>query len=82
MKLMSCLGNTYTILTSTSYDKNEKEQTMKEKATFGGGCFWCIEAIYKLVNGVSAVTSGYAGGGTKNPTYTSKSVVDIPAMQK
>ena len=42
---------------------------MKEKATIGGGCFWCTEAIYKLVNGVSAVTSGYAGGKTKNPTY-------------
>lgn len=42
---------------------------MIEKATIGGGCFWCTEAIYKLVNGVSAVTSGYAGGKTENPTY-------------
>ncbi|MBN2048517.1 MAG: peptide-methionine (S)-S-oxide reductase MsrA [Anaerolineaceae bacterium] len=42
---------------------------MNEKATLGGGCFWCIEAIYKLVDGVTAVTSGYAGGKTPNPTY-------------
>lgn len=38
-------------------------------ATFGGGCFWCIEAVYKKIPGVSAVASGYAGGTTKNPTY-------------
>jgi peptide-methionine (S)-S-oxide reductase len=42
---------------------------MIEKVTLGGGCFWCIEAIYKLVNGVTSVTSGYAGGKTVNPTY-------------
>lgn len=42
---------------------------MIEKATIGGGCFWCVEAIYKLVNGVTAVTSGYAGGTKVNPTY-------------
>ena len=37
--------------------------------TIGGGCFWCLEAVYQLVEGVKAVTSGYAGGHTKNPTY-------------
>ena len=42
---------------------------MKELATLGGGCFWCIEAIYKLVEGVSTVTSGYAGGRIANPDY-------------
>ncbi len=42
---------------------------MTEKATIGGGCFWCIEAIYKLVKGVTNVTSGYAGGATVNPSY-------------
>jgi peptide-methionine (S)-S-oxide reductase len=40
-----------------------------EKATLGGGCFWCIEAVYKRVEGVRSVTSGYAGGSTPNPTY-------------
>lgn len=40
-----------------------------EKATFGGGCFWCIEAPLQLLSGVHSVTSGYAGGFTKMPTY-------------
>lgn len=40
-----------------------------EKATFGGGCFWCTEAIFLEVKGVKQVVSGYAGGSTKNPTY-------------
>ena len=38
-------------------------------ATFGGGCFWCTEAIFERVPGVVSVTSGYAGGDTPNPTY-------------
>ncbi|MEJ2004233.1 MAG: peptide-methionine (S)-S-oxide reductase MsrA [Cyclobacteriaceae bacterium] len=39
------------------------------KATFGGGCFWCIEAAIQLLNGVFEVEPGYAGGKIKNPTY-------------
>jgi peptide-methionine (S)-S-oxide reductase len=38
-------------------------------ATFGGGCFWCLEAVYDRIEGVVSVTSGYAGGTAKNPTY-------------
>lgn len=38
-------------------------------ATFGGGCFWCIEAIVQRLKGVEKVVSGYTGGNTKNPTY-------------
>jgi peptide-methionine (S)-S-oxide reductase len=40
-----------------------------EKATLGGGCFWCVEAIFQEVVGVHSVVSGYAGGETENPTY-------------
>lgn len=40
-----------------------------EKATFGGGCFWCTEAIYNKVNGVISAISGYSGGSVKNPGY-------------
>ena len=40
-----------------------------ELATFGGGCFWCVEAIFERVNGVQTVRSGYSGGHVENPTY-------------
>jgi peptide-methionine (S)-S-oxide reductase len=40
-----------------------------ETVTLGGGCFWCIEAVLLNLQGVQSVTSGYAGGTTKNPTY-------------
>jgi peptide-methionine (S)-S-oxide reductase len=39
------------------------------RATFGGGCFWCIEAVFERIPGVKAAVSGYAGGHVKNPTY-------------
>ena len=45
---------------------------MKDKleiATFGGGCFWCVEAIFERVNGVQQVESGYSGGHVINPDY-------------
>ena len=40
-----------------------------ETATLGGGCFWCVEAVYQRVDGVIDVKLGYAGGHVKNPTY-------------
>jgi len=40
-----------------------------ETATLGGGCFWCLEALYKTLEGVVAVKSGYTGGHVANPTY-------------
>lgn len=40
-----------------------------EKALLGGGCFWCIEAIYNRVKGVQSAISGYAGGAWSNPSY-------------
>lgn len=40
-----------------------------EKATFAGGCFWCVEAVFKEIKGVKSVSSGYCGGTTGNPTY-------------
>ncbi len=40
-----------------------------ELATFGGGCFWCVEAIFDRVTGVQKVISGYSGGTVSNPTY-------------
>ncbi len=40
-----------------------------EKATLGGGCFWCLEAVYQELRGVSEVVSGYTGGQVDNPSY-------------
>ena len=48
-------------------DKTQSQQT--ELATFGAGCFWCVEAIYQRVSGVVDIESGYAGGHVINPTY-------------
>jgi peptide-methionine (S)-S-oxide reductase len=40
-----------------------------DKATLGGGCFWCLEAVYQEVEGVKSIVSGYAGGHVQNPSY-------------
>ena len=40
-----------------------------EKIVLGGGCFWCIEAVFEKINGVIKVESGYAGGNKVNPSY-------------
>ncbi len=50
-------------------NQNETLAVDKEFATFGAGCFWGVEAIFKGVDGVIKVTSGYSGGEMKNPTY-------------
>jgi peptide-methionine (S)-S-oxide reductase len=42
---------------------------MTETAIFGGGCFWCTEAVFKMLTGVVSVDPGYAGGKTEHPTY-------------
>jgi peptide-methionine (S)-S-oxide reductase len=44
-------------------------QPARELATLGGGCFWCLEAVFKDLRGVESVVSGYAGGDVENPTY-------------
>jgi len=46
-------------------DKNESTKT----ATFGAGCFWCVEAVFQQLEGVEKVTSGYMGGQLEDPTY-------------
>jgi peptide-methionine (S)-S-oxide reductase len=48
---------------------NTTEPRTTERAVLGGGCFWCMEAVFERLPGVIAVTSGFAGGQTPNPTY-------------
>jgi peptide methionine sulfoxide reductase msrA/msrB len=51
-------------------DSNVSLVFEKEKTIYlGGGCFWCVEAVFKMIKGVSSVVSGYAGGQTENPKY-------------
>jgi peptide-methionine (S)-S-oxide reductase len=45
------------------------EQSPREVTTLGGGCFWCLEAVYDELKGVEDVVSGYAGGNVANPSY-------------
>lgn len=44
-------------------------ETMIKTIAFGGGCFWCTEAVFKMLKGVSSVLPGYSGGQSANPTY-------------
>jgi len=53
---------------AASEAKNPTPAT-SETLTLGGGCFWCLEAVFDELKGVSSVVSGYAGGHVKNPTY-------------
>jgi|ERR1019366_1986902 peptide-methionine (S)-S-oxide reductase len=46
-----------------------QQRNKMDTATFGAGCFWCVEAQFQLLNGVSSVTSGFTGGTIKNPSY-------------
>jgi len=60
-----CLAQTKPI-TKT---KTMTEKATLETATFGTGCFWCTEAVFQQLEGVSKVTSGYSGGSVESPTY-------------
>lgn len=53
----------------TEREMSESAKGKTETAVFGGGCFWCIEAVYERIDGVKSVVSGYAGGTKPDPTY-------------
>jgi peptide-methionine (S)-S-oxide reductase len=65
--LLACLSGFASIYGAEMNDTPSSSHL--ETAVFGGGCFWCLDAQFKLVKGVKSVVSGYAGGKTKNPTY-------------
>ena len=79
--LMICLTFSFTSC-QTKKNKTDKQQNVinatpievplkdgMARAYFASGCFWCVEAVYESVTGVSEVINGYSGGHTKNPTY-------------
>jgi|TARA_B110000238_G_C15960832_1_gene367328 peptide-methionine (S)-S-oxide reductase len=68
------------VLVSCTVQGQKQKTTIKDKitttvnmelATFGGGCFWCTEAIFEQLEGVLMVESGYSGGHVENPSYNS-----------
>lgn len=78
-QLLALLVSTATVLTPFADAAEKKVNTesapanpsssARENVTFGGGCFWCLEAVFQRLKGVKSVVSGYAGGSVPNPTY-------------
>ena len=67
--LASCEPQTVMNPTDMQVAKTPEIPAGAETATLGAGCFWCIDAAYRQLDGVYSATSGYMGGSTKNPTY-------------
>jgi peptide-methionine (S)-S-oxide reductase len=65
--LMACSGPSSSKRTNDMIEKESKAVT--DTATFGAGCFWCVEAVFQRLEGVVKVVSGYSGGHVKNPAY-------------
>jgi methionine-S-sulfoxide reductase len=63
----------FAIIAQTTIAQNKPKTTNNmsnlETITIGGGCYWCVEAVYEKLNGVQSVVSGFAGGKTANPSY-------------
>ena len=55
-------------LSLSGFAQNKKASTL-ETITLGGGCYWCVEAVYENLDGVKSVVSGFSGGNVANPTY-------------
>jgi peptide-methionine (S)-S-oxide reductase len=70
MKKLAALLFLTISLSLSAAEGNDMSEKL-EKATLGGGCFWCLEAVFEDVRGVVNVVSGYAGGHTENPDYRS-----------
>ena len=64
--LIAILATTDLLSNSTMHPQTPAKEDI---ATLGGGCFWCLEAVYEQLEGVHEVTSGYMGGTLENPSY-------------
>ncbi len=68
LSLLSCAQKNPSALTTANINRMTTD-IKTDTATFGAGCFWCVEAIFQQLDGVLKVTSGYSGGAIVNPTY-------------
>jgi methionine-S-sulfoxide reductase len=66
-KIILLLSLLYSAAEAQNIKKMPNDYT--EKITLGGGCYWCIEAVFQMLNGVVKVESGFSGGQVKNPSY-------------
>lgn len=69
LSLLSTFGCTTSLNTTKPLTMTTEKTTQTETATFGAGCFWCVEAVFEQLDGVTDVKSGYMGGHVKKPTY-------------
>ena len=69
IKIIVVLFLIFTTQTSPIFGSLKLNAQSKDSIILAGGCFWCVEADFEKVNGVSEVISGYTGGFVKNPTY-------------
>jgi|WetSurMetagenome_2_1015567.scaffolds.fasta_scaffold03299_7 methionine-S-sulfoxide reductase len=68
LNIKKTMGNTENLTTTKGYE-DSGNLTSTDTITLGGGCFWCVEAVYEMLKGVIKVESGYSGGKVKNPSY-------------
>jgi peptide-methionine (S)-S-oxide reductase len=69
LALLLLLMTLPSLATSANAEPSNAAPTTTETLTLGGGCFWCVEAVYAEIRGVIRVESGYSGGALANPTY-------------
>jgi peptide-methionine (S)-S-oxide reductase len=74
MKTLGLAAFIFIVMTAFNYEESAMASSLGNEAsinvaTFGGGCFWCLEAIFEELEGVDKVVSGYSGGVIKSPSY-------------
>jgi methionine-S-sulfoxide reductase len=67
--IIACLLFTGTSFSQNNNTTKKMTQSNFETITLGGGCYWCVEAVYENLEGVKSVVSGFSGGKTVNPSY-------------
>ena len=67
--ILACMLFTGTLFSQNNTKTKKMTQSDLETITLGGGCYWCVEAVYENLKGVKSVVSGFSGGKTTNPSY-------------